>query len=141
MSDGLTQEQIAQLKSQADASIKAAADKERAEIEAKAKEQAKAELAAQQEREAQAKKVEELTELVKKQQEAAAAKEKELLAKIDQLASSKATVPQRDPFANPTPTNIAKKWEDLPEQKRSQIEEAHKKAFFGNEYEKIFKNQ
>ena len=129
MSDALTPEQIAQLKAQADAAIKAAADKERADIEAKAAEKAKAELAEQQAKEAQDKRMKELEDLVAKQKEAAELKEKELLKKIDELASSKATVNVRDPFANSNTTKV-KTWKDLPEQTRTKIQEAYANEFF-----------
>jgi len=129
MSDALTPEQIAQLKAQADAAIKAAADKERADIEAKAAEKAKAELAEQQAKEAQEKRLKELEELVNAQKAAAEAKEKELLKKIDELASSKATIQQRDPFKNDNTTKV-KTWNDLPEPTRMKIQEAYANEFF-----------
>lgn len=134
MSDALTQEQIAQLKSQADAAIKAAADKERAELEQKAQEKAKAEILAQQEKEAQEKRLKELEELVQKQKEAAEAKEKELLKKIDEMASSRATAPNKDPFKNDT-TKV-KTWNDLPEQTRMKIQDAYADEFFNPNYKR-----
>lgn len=129
MSDALTPEQIAQLKAQADAAIKAAADKDRADIEAKAQEKAKADLAEQTAKEAQEKRLKELEELVAAQKLAADAKEKELLKKIDELASSKATVSTRDPFANTNTTKV-KTWKDLPEQTRAKIQDAYANEFF-----------
>lgn len=140
MSDNLTPEQIAQLKAQADAAIKAAADRDRADIEAKAQERAKAEIEAKNAQDAQTKKLAELEALVAAQKQAAEAKEKELLAKLDQLAASKATIPTRDPFASNTQTTKVKNWQDLPEQTRTKIEDAYARKFFGSEYDKIFRN-
>jgi len=138
MSDQLTPDQIAQLKKQADDAIRAAAENEKAAIEAKALADAKAQLEAKAAQDAQAKTLQDLQDLVKKQQEASALKEKELLAKIDQLSSSKAAIKPRDPFDNTTtPNQSVKKWDDLKDEHRAKIEEAYARQFFGSDYDKL----